>query len=67
MTESIEKDEFCRRFVAEMMTYLPRYAGAEAELRSYAEGVAGTYWDDEEQREEGPEECARTDYSYWEE
>ena len=66
MTE-ITKDEFCARFVARMMASMDRYDGSEAELREYAEHIAPTYWDDPNVRVYGPEECASTDISYWEE
>jgi len=62
----MSKEEFCTRFVAEMMTAAPIYDGTEDDLRSYAEQVAPACWSDEWQREYGPEECARSDIGYWE-
>lgn len=64
--EEINKDEFCRRFVEEMMTARSIYGGTEAELRTYANQASETYWDEPDQRSEGPEECARSDIGYWE-
>lgn len=61
------KLEFCERFVAEMMTYADVYDGSAVELLAYADEVAPTYWEERDQRSEGPEECARADVSYWEE
>lgn len=61
------REEFCARFVAEMMTEAGSYDGSDADLRAYAEEAAPTYWAEEWQREEGPEACAQTDVSYWEE
>lgn len=66
MTE-IAKDEFCARFITRMMASLDRYDGSEDELREYAKEIAPTYWDDPDMRAEGPEKCASTDISYWEE
>lgn len=63
---SLTKEEFCSRFVAEMMLDLQMFDGTEAELREYAEETAPTYYDEPSQRAEGPEECARADVSYWE-
>lgn len=72
----LTKDEFCARFVAAMLALVgPSYSqldedGAPAEegLRTedYAKEAAPTYWDDLDQRAEGPEACAATDYGYWE-
>jgi len=64
---TMTQDDFCARFVAEMMTAKAIFDGTEAELRSYAEEIAPTYWSDEDQRSDGPEECAQSDISYWEE
>lgn len=66
-TTALTKDEFCARFITEMMTAASQYDGTEAELRAYAEEAAPTYFEDEDQRADGPEECARSDISYWEE
>ena len=64
---TMTRDEFCARFIAEMMTELAIFDGTEAELRDYAEEVAPTYWEEADQREDGPEACARSDIGYWEE
>ncbi len=66
MTE-ITKEQFCERFVAEMMSAAPVYDGTPEELRAYAAEIAPTYWEDTDQREDGPETCAQSDISYWEE
>lgn len=70
-TELMTKDEFCDRFVAELLrivgpTYLDADTGEAVSTATYAEQTAPTYWDEPWQREEGPEVCAATDYSYWE-
>jgi hypothetical protein len=73
--EDLTKDEFCARFKAELIRLVgPSYnilddvgdiedVGLTAE---YADETSKTYFDDPDQRAEGPEECARADYSYWE-
>jgi len=68
----LTKDEFCARFRAEMVRVAgPTFRG-EGErtgesVADYADEVSGTYWDDPDMRDYGPEECATTDISYWEE
>jgi hypothetical protein len=66
MTEPLTKEEFCRRFVDCMI----RRAGFEhfddgMSVREYAEMAAPAYWDEPQQREEGPEDCAAADMDYW--
>lgn len=61
----LTKDEFCDRFIAEMMNAVSSFDGTEAELKAYAEEAAPTYYDEPHQREEGPEACAEADISYW--
>lgn len=62
----LTKLQFCERFVAEMMTAAPIYDGTPAELLAYADEVAPSYWEEEWQRDEGPEACAQEDISLWE-
>ena len=57
------KEEFCRRFKAQMLAAVP---GATFDVAAYADETAPTYWEDEGQRADGPEECAAADISYWE-
>lgn len=57
------EQEFCTRFVAEMMNIAVE--DDFGELRKYAEETAPTYWADEDQRAEGPEACAQADVGYW--
>ncbi len=64
--EDLSREEFCARFKAEMMKALSYFDGTEAELAEYAEQAAPTYYDEPDQREEGPEQCAREHISYWE-
>lgn len=66
MTETITKEEFCQRFVAHMvkMAGFEKFDDGES-VRDYAEATAPTYWDEPDQRKDGPEECAEVDISYW--
>jgi hypothetical protein len=59
----MEKDEFIARFKAALKRELPpgAYEGAE----DYVNEIAPTYWDDPQQRAEGPEECAEAEASEW--
>lgn len=65
--ETMTEEEFCARFVAEMMKAAPIYDGTPEELRAYAEEIAPTYFETDWQRAEGPEACAGSDVGYWEE
>jgi len=64
MSEEMTKAEFIRRFIFRLyeVSASIRYAETNAQFAD----IAGTYWDDPEQRAEGPEECSDADYSYWE-
>jgi hypothetical protein len=74
-TETVTKEEFCARFKAEMLRIAaamppgpPDEDGHIAtmdDVAEYADQTAPTYWDEPYQRAEGPEECARSDISYW--
>ncbi|KPL55537.1 hypothetical protein ABB55_27620 [Prosthecomicrobium hirschii] len=62
MTQS----EFIERFVAHMIAEAGETFPDGTSVAEYARETAQTYWDDEDQRSEGPEECADCDMSYWE-
>lgn len=57
--DEITKEEFCRRFVERMI----QNVGPEVE--GYAKSIAVTYFDDADQRDCGPEECADEEVSCW--
>lgn len=59
----MEKDEFVSRFKTELKRLLP--SGAYEDGEKYIDEIAPTYWDDEDQRAEGPEECAEAEASEW--
>lgn len=65
MSESMTKEEFCRRFVEHMV----QRGGDEFEdgssIRDYAEETAPTYWEQPRHRDEGPEACADVIMSFW--
>ena len=65
-SKTIEQAEFIRRFIARMITMAPFAAFDDGTLvADYAAEVASTYWEDPDQRAEGPEECADADMCYW--
>lgn len=62
----LSKVEFCQRFVAHIL----KTAGREtfdcgSSIREYAEETAPSYFDDQHQSGESPEDCAEADMSYW--
>lgn len=63
---ALTKEEFCARFVARMTKTAPFSAFDDGtSVEDYAKETAPSYWEDEWQRAEGPEECADADMSYW--
>lgn len=63
----MEQVEFCTRFVAEIMRATARRKDEpRTYFEQYAQEVAPTYFEDKDQRAEGPERCAQSDMSYWE-
>lgn len=66
MSESeISKEEFCRRFKARMLACAGEKFDDGTSIAEYAEETAPNYYDDPDQRSDGPEECADADISYW--
>lgn len=60
------RDEFCARFKAHMLKLSPFDKFDDGmTVAEYAEDTAPTYYDNPDQRAEGPEECAESDMSYW--
>lgn len=62
---AIEKEEFCRRFTARMIARMGKTFDDGDSIEEYADQAAPTYWEDVSTREEGPEDCADSDISYW--
>jgi len=67
MGETITRDEFIERFVKRMIAVAGATFDDGSSIEEYARGTAGTYFDDPNYREEGPEACAESDMDYWEE
>lgn len=61
----MDKDEFVRRFKVEMLRIAGPTFDDGASIADYADETGPTYWDDPDQREDGPECCAQADIGYW--
>ena len=59
-TATITRDEFLDRFKRRLRDILGEHYDF-----GYVDQIASTYWDDPEQRAEGPEECAEAEASEW--
>ncbi len=66
MPGELTRAEFCRRFIAEMLRLAGNKFRDGASIAKYAAEIGSTYWDDPDQRDDGPEACAESDISYWE-
>ena len=60
------RNEFVQRFVDHCVQScgFTNFDDGES-VADYALSVAGSYWDDEDRRADGPEDCADEDISYW--
>lgn len=58
-------DEFVQRFKARMLSVAGTKFDDGESIADYADETAPTYWEEKGQREDGPEECADSDMSYW--
>ena len=64
MTEA----EFTRRFTARCLAMCGFDAFDDGQsVADYCADVAPSYWSDAHYRDDGPEECADSDMSYWKE
>lgn len=61
---SMPQDEFCRRFKARMIAVIGERYDDGSLVADEADQVGPTCWEDERQREDGPEECADTEMYY---
>lgn len=62
----LDRDAFCARFKAEMLRLAPFSHFADGgTVADYADEVAPSYFEDQHQDGETPEECAEADISYW--
>lgn len=65
MSDAITKEEFIRRFVDHMIKQAGETDEDGNSLRAYATEAATACWEDPAYRDDGPEECADADMSYW--
>jgi len=66
-SEVVGEAEFCARFKARMLKRAgPTFDDGDS-IADYADETAPSYFAEPYQREEGPEACADSDMSYWEE
>jgi len=69
--EPLTRDQFIDRFKAHMVAragferFKDEDGRDDCTVADYAEEIAASYWEDPDQRAEGPEECADADMSYW--
>lgn len=66
MSDPLKKEEFCRRFVAHMLSIAGDKFPDGSSIREYAEEIARSYWVNQHQDGETPEDCAEADCDYWE-
>lgn len=66
MADEITREEFCARFKARMLARAGATFADGGAIAEYADETGPTYFDDEDLRDDGPEDCADTDISYWE-
>lgn len=59
----MNREEFIDRFKDELKRWIGPAAYSDNE--SYIDEIAPTYWDDPEQRADGPEECAESEALEW--
>lgn len=65
-TKTLTEEQFVARFVARCLSTCGFTHFDDGEpVEEYARMVAPCYWADPDQREDGPEECADADMSYW--
>lgn len=65
MTGPLTKEEFCARFKARMLAVAGATFDDGTSIADYADENAPLYFKERDYAEEGPEECADADMSYW--
>lgn len=65
MSEPIDKASFVAKFKARMVAMMGEKFDDGGSIAEYADEIAPSYYDDPDQRRDGPEECAAADISYW--
>ena len=66
MSDPITRADFIERFVKRMVAATGPTFDDGSSIEDYARDTAGSYFDDPDQRADGPEACAEADMSYWE-
>ena len=67
MGEDLALEDFCARFKTKMLAVAgPTFDDGDS-IADYADETGPTYFKNPNHRSKGPEECALTDISYWEE
>jgi hypothetical protein len=61
----MDKTEWCAAFKAEMLRVAGPTFDDGSSIADYADDTAPLYWDEPDQRAEGPEQCARDDMDCW--
>lgn len=65
MPTILSKEDFCSRFKAHMLKKAGEKFDDGESIADYADETAPTYYEDQHQDGESPEECAEADISYW--
>lgn len=67
MTDQISREEFIDRFVARILKKTAPHTAFDdgTTFEEYARDVAQAYWDEPDQREDGPEASADADMDCW--
>lgn len=61
----MERDKFLTRFKAHMLKRAGETFDNGDSIADYADETGPTYWDDPDQRADGPEACAEADMECW--
>lgn len=66
MTDHITKEQFVSRYISYMTgaAWFTHFDDGMP-VETYAAEAAEAAWDEPHQRDDGPEECARAEMSYW--
>lgn len=62
---AMPREEFLTRFKAQMVAAAGEKFDDGSSIAEYADEVGPSYYEDVQQRGEGPENCADADISYW--
>ncbi len=62
---ALSKEDFCSRFKVHMLKLAGDKFDDGTSIADYADETAPTYFDDQHQAGESPEDCAEADISYW--